>query len=250
MPITSKLVGGLGNQMFQIAVAYAHAKRMNTEAIFPNSCQVVLGRNKNYYDTIFKNIKRGMISFVGTYYKEPSYKFSPLPTNSRLYLDGYFQSFKYFNEFRNEILNLFNLSNVEIKHNSVALHVRRGDYSNFPDIHPILPLKYYEKAIEKLKELKGDDLTIYIFSDDIEWCKKNINFKNSIFVDEEDYISISMMSKCDHNIVANSSFSWWGAYLNQNPNKIIIYPSLWFGPKGPSYDLDDLFDDKCIKIEI
>lgn len=248
MPITCKLVGGLGNQMFQVAVTFAHAKKIKSEAIFPNSCQIVLGRDKNYNDTIFKNIKRGLTIFDGTYYKEPSYKFVPIPNNDNLYLDGYFQSYKYFDEYRDDILELFNLSNVQVKSNSVSLHIRRGDYSKFPDIHPILPLEYYKKALDFIKNRTKIEY-VYVFSDDIEWCKQNLSFGNLIFVDEKDYVSISMMAKCDHNIVANSSFSWWGSYLNQNPNKIIVYPSLWFGPKGPKYDLNDLFDSKCFKID-
>jgi hypothetical protein len=122
--------------------------------------------------------------------------------------------------------------------NSCSLHVRRGDYLKYPNIHPTCDVSYYEKSISLV-----DSENILIFSDDINWCKNNLLIKNkNIFFIEgnQDYIDLWLMSLCKNNIMANSTFSWWGAWLNKNKNKLVIGPKKWFG-ESLHHNTDDLY---------
>jgi hypothetical protein len=115
-----------------------------------------------------------------------------------------------------------------------SLHVRRGNYVERQQYHPLQTVEYYTKSIETI----GKDKHYLIFSDDIQWCKENLSFiENKTFVEgNKDYEDLYLMSFCKDNIIANSSFSWWGAWLNKNNNKRVIYPSVWFGNNGQITD--------------
>jgi len=127
----------------------------------------------------------------------------------------------------------FNLSNYEyilqkypIIDRTISLHIRRDDYVTSNGYHPVQPLSYYEKALDII----GDWNKLLVFSDDIEWCKSNLNFDKIQFVEEaNEFETLYLMSHVQDNIIANSSFSWWGAWLNKNPQKRVIAPKLWFG---------------------
>jgi len=120
--------------------------------------------------------------------------------------------------------------------NSVSLHVRRGDYLGKNNQY-VLPLEYYINALKILSLLKGN-YVVFVFSDDIAWCKEY--FPNFYFVQLDDYLELELMSCCKHNIIANSTFSWWAAYLNNNSNKIVIAPKKWVARKKDQ----DLIDRK------
>jgi hypothetical protein len=153
---------------------------------------------------------------------------------------GYFQTEKYFSHVRQEILEIFKFRDEfekkaeiffqEIKNRSgnreiVSLHVRRTDYTLYPDHHPTCSKEYYEKAISKF----SPDSIIVVFSDDINWCKKEFVGDKYIIADLDDpYSELCLMTKCHSHIIANSSFSWWGAWLNPKPKKVVA-PSNWFG---------------------
>jgi hypothetical protein len=125
----------------------------------------------------------------------------------------------------------------------IGIHIRRGDYLRFPDHHPILPIEYYKTAIDYFK---ADN--VFVFSDDIDWCKSNIIGDNIIYIEnEKDYIEMYLMSLCENNIISNSSFSWWGAWLNENKNKKVIGPKLWFG-NAIQFISDDIIPEGWIKI--
>ena len=172
-------------------------------------------------------------------------------------MKGYFQSSKYFSKYRDKILELFQLSSQEQKYvddyfskvksefkeckQVVSLHVRRGDYLKLPDFHTNLTMEYYTKAIENFPSA-----LFMVFSDDIEWCKENIKIPNVHYVSERDVIDLSLMSKCDSHILANSSFGWWGAYLNTKPDKKVVAPSRWF--VKDDLDTRDLYEAGWIKI--
>jgi len=122
----------------------------------------------------------------------------------------------------------------------VSVHIRRGDYLKFPDIHPTVSLDYYIKAISDIKKRK-DIKCVLVFSDDIQWCKTNfyadmIRYAEGLY----DYEEMLLMSACTHNIIANSSFSWWGAYLNENPDKIVYAPKIWCGAKA-NHGWEDIY---------
>jgi len=182
-------------------------------------------------------------------YQEQSFEFEQLPISDNTSIDGYFQSYKYFEDFKQEILNDFkfrdeilNKCQEEISKyiNPVSIHIRRGDYVNHPGFWNITP-EYIQEAFNHFND---DEYTFLIFSDDIEWCKQ-IFPEGVMFIEGNQFEDLCLMSLCDHNVISNSSYSWWGAYLNQNENKKIISPKNWFIPAKP---LDDLYPKEWIVI--
>lgn len=180
-------------------------------------------------------------------------------------LDGYFQSEKYFLSIRSELLKEFEFPRVDRRcsemyneisntRNSVSLHVRRGDYLK-PEIslyHGILPTKYYQDASE-LIESQISDPHYFIFSDDIEWCKENLTFLNKRSLvyttkEVEPWNDMMLMSKCQHHIIANSSFSWWGAWLSENKG-ITTAPANWFNPQKAIFQIQDFVPESWMIID-
>jgi hypothetical protein len=169
---------------------------------------------------------------------------------------GYFASDKYFNHMRDDILSLFLDQDIlaglrngfsSILENSVSIHVRRGDYLTYPRVYEQLGIDYYQKALSLIKEKNRVD-NILVFSDDIPWCKEHIKFSNIYFSEcMRDYGDMYLMSLCNHNIMANSSFSWWGAYFNTNKDSMAIMPHKWFKEDGPA-SADHLFRNEWITI--
>ncbi len=130
----------------------------------------------------------------------------------------------------------------------VSIHVRRGDYLKLPENHPVLPISYYIDACQRIQSLISMPLTYVIFSDDMGWCRQNFKddlFKGGIiFADDNAPIQdMCLISLCNHNIIANSSFSWWGSYLNKNEDKIVIAPTQdkWYGSAYKDWNLNDLY---------
>lgn len=244
--ISALLKGGQGNQMFQLAAASALSWRNNDEAIFSfDDCYVPLqGHSANKYrNTVFQYVKDGKFE-PKTYYKEFSHRYSPIPYKEGLLIDGYFQSSKYFEDKNEEIKNLFVLDDFRSEvGNKIGLHIRRGDYLKFSDIHPILSIDYYRRAMEML----GTDNEFIVVSDDISWCQQNLVGENIEYSElNDEVLDMSILASCKSVIIANSSFSWWAAYLNKNENCQVIAPKLWFGPLGP--DSTDIIPEQWIKI--
>lgn len=240
------LQGGLGNQMFQIAAAASLAKDLNTVSVFSdnNLSNLQPTRASTYKNNIFSriNLIENNEAFKNlSFYNEMNFSYSEIPKKDNLILNGYFQSEKYFIHNSEYIRNIYSETEEITKYidekywhinfsNAVSLHVRRGDYIKFPNIHPVCQIEYYNNSINELDHCEK----ILIFSDDIQWCKNNIKYKNCYFIEQEpDYIDLYLISRCRDNIIANSSFSWWGAWLNKNSNKKVILPLKWFGPSGP-----------------
>ena len=157
------------------------------------------------------------------------------------YIEGYFQNENYFKDFEPNIRKDFTFSNKLSKKNLdllkslewkniISVHIRRWDYLNNPDFHPICSLDYYNKAIKYIYD-KVENHVFLFFSDDSERVKENFKWDNYYFVDwntwKDSWQDMALMSKCKHNVIANSSFSWWWAWLNNNPDKIVIAPKLW-----------------------
>ena len=235
--ITCNLIGGLGNKMFQIATTQSQCIDNDDDCIF----EITDASNAhNYVDTykdnILRNVKFGK-SDATIGYPEPYFHYTEIPYKPNLHLIGYFQSEKYFQHNRQQILDLFSMDEKSkrlinekygntLKNNTCSLHVRRGDYLGLTNHHPPCTLSYYNKAMEYLSR----DTTYLVFSDDLPWCKEVFLGNNFIFIDDNtDYIDMWVMSLCKNNIIANSSFSWWGGWLNQNINKVVISPIKWFG---------------------
>lgn len=268
--IKIQIKGGLGNQMFQYAAARSLSKKYNTDLIlnteyFYNTPPKDVKRT--YQLNVFnidKNIKieteiNPLIKILQKLFlKFGSDKIQILIANLILkiklpvYLNGYFQNEKYFLDIREILLKEFTL-NKEIseetkkikeiieKSEAICLNVRRGDYlrPDYLKIYGICSMEYYNEALEYIKDRVKKPL-ICIFSDDPEWIKKEFKIDNVLFTDNRtisDYEQMYLMSLCKHNIIANSSFAWWGAWLNQNPNKIVIGPKQWLVNKT-SEELD------------
>lgn len=257
---TAFLMGGLGNQMFQIANAYAQSLENNIDCVFrPISQTPHQGKNTiEYVSNIFRNLN--FVTHLNNYqtYYEPNwyYEKKNISWITSIEFYGYYQSSKNFLGYNHEIKNLFSIDettkNFLIKKypnilldDTLSLHVRRGDYKKFPDIHPSISKSYIKSALNKI----GNYSNIFVFSDDKEWVIKNIELKNATFVEENDYIELWLMSLCKNNILSNSSFSWWGAFLNENKNKKVISPSMWFGPKGPK-NYFDIFENEWQKLDV
>src|SRR3989344_6898264 len=276
--IITKLNGGLGNQMFQYATGKRLAIKNNTELKIDNTEYQV--NNYRAYGlnnfNIIENIatqseiakikKKGWFKIIDnlkSYCKRSTinhygYDFDPniLKIKNNTYLDGNWQNEKYFLDTRKEIVKDFTLKNPidnkyadligQIKNtNSVSVHIRRGDYitnKKFSKVYNLLDEKYYQKSVKFITE-KISYPHFFIFSDDINWVKRNIDIPYpKTFVSGENeiknYEELILMSLCKHNIIANSSFSWWGAWLNKNANKIVISPDKWFNDKiGNTKDL-------------
>lgn len=200
-------------------------------------------------------------------YEEPYFQFNPSFLDlafSDIYLIGYFQSEKYFKAIESEIRKDFKVittlcdKTIAVKKqmdtcNAVSLHVRRADYvsnTHTNAVHGTCDDTYYLKSIEYIKE-NVDNPVFFVFSDDIAWAKENIKTVTSTkFVDFNDadtnYQDLALMANCKHNIIANSSFSWWGAWLNDHKNKIVIAPSRWFN--NAPYDERDVVPESWIRI--
>ena len=132
-----------------------------------------------------------------------------------------------------------------LNQNTCSIHVRRGDYLNLSEHHPLCDIEYYKDAMEHMP----NDTVYLVFSDDISWCKENFLGDNYIFIeDNSDIFDLYLMSLCHNNIIANSSYSWWGAWLNNNKNKIVVSPKMWFGPAKVGLDTKDVHCKNWIKI--
>lgn len=262
--IYCNLKGGLGNIMFQIASAHHLSNLKNTDCCFPNfenhleyanrrwhlqynKSSKFLNNSLEYKNFIDINYKNFSLNKQIKLYKYPFHYTPFLPEEVDFAIDGYFQTEKYFIDSRKDILNIFKPSDkinqlIDNKYktildgNTISVHVRRGDYKSLPDHHPLQPIEYYQESVKLLQPYDR----CLIFSDDIEWCKSNIKLERSVFIEnEKDYIEMFLMSKCDHNVIANSAFSWWGAWLNQKNNKVIA-PKNWFG-KNINHETKDVY---------
>jgi hypothetical protein len=243
--------GQLGNQMFQYALLQGISSKTGEEVVFTESIKA-----KSYLFDIF-NLTRYRIDplEIPQEYREPKFEFNEeVFTKKDTSFFGYFQSEKYFEHCSDIIKKEFTFnSETENKANGilkpfkgktlVSVHVRRGDYLINPDFHPLPSIEYYKKGFELL----DDGNTVFVcVSNDINWCKENFTNSNIIFQFNSLDVDMCLISKCDHHIIANSSFSWWGSWLSNNPNRKIIAPTPWFGPRASEYNTKDLYRDEFI----
>lgn len=231
---------GLGNQLFCIATALSYSKDQNKIAIFPEV--TTNNQVKKYFNSLYKKLKIGLlIDIFDSKYKEIKFSYDEIPAlDGNVFLSGYFQSDKYFSHNRDYIIEILNITDLQREVKSqygdycdyISIHIRRGDYLNLENYHGTLDLDYYNKAIKEF----GEKQKYIIFSDDIEWCKLNFEFlENKTFAHcQEDWEDLILMSTCRGHIIANSTFSWWGAWLSGNKT---IAPNNWFKNNIDSYDL-------------
>ena len=218
---------------------------------------------KDRLSKVIASICRKMPYYRRTAFFEKTSQFNPkiLRASGNIYLIGYWQSEKYFTDIEKMLRD-----ELAFKHNpdsdnsamvqfinqtdSVSLHIRRGDYVDRANkVHGICSLDYYKTAIETLPT--SDNPHFFVFSDDIEWATQNLKLNYPVtFVShngiEKDYEDLRLMSHCKNHIIANSSFSWWGAWLCANPEKVIIAPKKWFN--DPNRDTKDLIPHNWIRV--
>lgn len=258
---TANLMGGLGNQMFQIAHALCQGWKNNVESEFIPVSYTPMSQarqTKNYVNNIFRNIK-----FVNKIVKkqtltEWSWNESNINPNfnSTIEFNGYYQSSKNFLGYDKDIRDVFKPTEEfkkqiyetypELKNKkTTSIHIRRGDYLTISNVLPTIDISYIHHCMDVFK----DSEIFFIFSDDKKWVKENIKKDNIIIVEGlEDYEDLWMMSLCDNNILSNSSFSWWGSFLN-NKNPKVLVPSLWFGPNGPQ-PFNNIYEPSWEKVSV
>jgi hypothetical protein len=233
------LQGGLGNMMFQIAALEDMGRRSGFDTCYPDldeRLHILMDSASHSesafeYLKIFRNFNWHKNYDKAHYFRKrfsiPHRYVMIEPEDNSVYT-GYFQSERYFD--RESTLKLFEPSDM-IEYalskydfaDSCSIHVRRGDYTErYAGTYAILGTEYYQTARDMVKAKR-----YYLFSDDHAWCRDNFN-DEFVFVNEPPQVELFMMSRCTHNIIANSSFSWWGSYLNRNTDKKIIAPSAWY----------------------
>lgn len=275
-------MGRLGNQMFQYAALKGIAANRGFDYTIPNADANIQIDNYGLLEafelTTNRNVAwlRNQNQVNERFYHFDEELFNTCPDG--INICGFFQSEKYFKNveedlrkdfvFRSDWLEPCKEFMSELEGQEVAfLHVRRGDpnladkrgfkwaYVNIQDQHPVQPLEYYEEALKRFPE----DMPIIVFSDAIDWCKEQEFFASDRFMFSEPehvyedgalvpYVDLCLMSLCDHAIIANSSMSWWGAWLISNPNKKVIAPKMWFGPAYADKDTKDLIPTEWERI--
>ena len=278
--ITCNLMGGLGNQIFQIFATISYGIKSSNQFKFLDLETLGGGSSTlryTFWETFFVNLKPFLVTEFPSVQviKENGFTYKPLSViemvNNDIMIYGYFQSYKYFenyyatickiiglNGMKEELTKKLNLTN-EYLENSISIHFRIGDYKKIQEIHPLTTYDYYERSINYIKHINSDKkFNILYFCEDIDLNdvlitinKLTQKFTNYNFIRCDnslaDWEQMLLMSLCHHNIIANSSFSWWGAYFNSWTDKIVCYPSVWFGAVVNN-DTTDLCPQNWIKI--
>jgi len=244
---TIYLQGGLGNQLFQMAAAYAHCQRTRT----PLYMKCLSAAHGTYWDTYLRLFSQGV--HTGPVWKEPHFHYTPIPTSARE-LKGYFQSSRHFAEYASEIKVYFTPGDKVSKYVTekyghligglyAVIHIRRGDYFRTPasqTFHGVLTKDYYRRAVAQMRSF-NPALKFLVFSDDLPWCRRLDFLEGATFVEEADASSaLHLMSQFRYYILSNSTFSWWGAWLGEKA-EYVIAPDRWFGSAGPS-DYQDVYE--------
>ncbi len=287
--VVAKIMGGLGNQMFQYAlgrsIALKTAQDLKLDISFFTK-QKLRNYELGYFkidenftsareakllsgEGLINTVKRRLripIKKPKSYFAEDIFGYfyeELLDKTTSIYLDGYWQNERYFRDVKSTLFEDFALKDeistiaqfylAEIKSsNSVSLHIRRGDYvtnQHTNSFHGTCGLSYYEEAVRYI-EKQVDVPKYFIFSDDIAWCKQNFEFlQDKIFIENTSSIEdLELMKNCKHNIIANSTFSWWGAWLGDFVDKIVIAPKQWFADKNIQNNVGELIPIDWIKI--
>ena len=269
--IVVRINGGLGNQMFQYAFLeyikknneevyadidaykfHSHHNGYELKRVFnidaPIASVEQIKKVSFYKNSIISRVMRKLLQLeISKNFEVSEKNINMIIGDDKIlqdvYFDGFWQNSRYVTDVESVLREKFVFcneiggKNKEIlkmikDSTSVALHVRRGDYLSESGLYDICNIDYYNNAIKKLNELVKAEMNYFVFSDDIVWCKENLNIlSNAHYIDwnnnDESWIDMYLMSQCKHNIIANSTFSWWGAWLNNNIEKVVIAPKMW-----------------------
>ena len=281
--ITCNLMGGLGNQIFQIFAVLSYAIKSRNQFKFLNLARLGEGSTTvryTFWNSFFSNLKPFLLSELPQsmhIVKEKGFPYNELPIyemiNRHVMIFGYFQSYKYFekqysiicriiglDKMKEKLLTKLTLNDDELK-NTISMHFRIGDYKKIQHVHPLATYNYYESALKHIKHTNSEQSfnVLYFCEDvDIDDATDKINALRTKFPEYSfnrgdnslaDWEQMLLMSCCRHNIIANSSFSWWSAYFNSWQDKIVCYPSAWFGPSA-KHDVKDLCPPEWIKVQV
>lgn len=299
--VTIKIHGGLGNQMFEYALGRALSLRLGANlfldpaSLFDGTPRRQVSKRNYVLDQVFgikpklvlpaRLTRRVQLYYLVTafnryyprvlgmlgywrYVREKAYHFDPsiLNLKGNLYLNGFWQSEKYFKEYESVLRKDFafrhplpkeaaRMSAEMASRESVCLHVRRGDNVWSPlsrKLHPLAPVDYYRQAVAMIKAKRGADIKVFIFSDDTAWCRENLpidadhEFVGDEYAGPEGRDHLQLMTLCKHFIIPESTFSWWAAWLSANRGKIVIAPREWF--RDPSIDTRDAIPAGWLRI--
>jgi len=273
MVITCHLMGGLGNQLFQIFATIANSLQSQYQSQYVFLNQAMLGVRHTAWNTLLVALRPNLVSSLPhnmMRIDEQEFSYNPLPNvaNANVAFVGYFQSEKYFKPYYKHIYDILEIGirRDELKQKlvelegtqvTISIHFRIGDYKNIQHCHPLMPLSYYVKSLTHIQSNTLVTRVVYFCEDvDLNDVLKMVEqlitqFPNYTFVrcnpKLADWEQMLYMSFCNHHIIANSSFSWWGAYFNPLNEKIVCYPSTWFG-SGVAGDTKDLCPPEWVKI--
>ena len=284
--VSCYLMGGLGNQLFQIFTAISYGISNQRKIVLPYTETLTTGKERpTYWNSFLRNLVIFTTRVNKNYslqrfltYNERDFQYVEIPpfNQPEIMLFGYFQSYLYFEKDRDALLSMIQLpiqkNNIRQEYSGlfsynnditrvISMHFRLGDYKLNPACHPIMPFEYYHNALASIISNQNNDTHAYKVlyfceKEDNEYVSTTIQKLSILFpsvyfekVDDEipDWKQMLLMSCCHDNIIANSSFSWWGGYFNDTPDKIVCYPSVWFGP-GLQKNVTDLFPQKWTKI--
>ena len=281
--ITCNLMGGLGNQLFQIFTTISCAINTRQKFAFIDTDKLGSGETiirPTYWNNFLSKLKIFTTkSFPQMLViKEQNFRYNPLNLfmnqGKNICIYGYFQSYKYFDnnfeficriicidEIKKNVMTKANISE-DYLNNTISIHFRIGDYKKIQHYHPIMTLEYYANAFSLITNISNENeiknVLYFCEEEDLLDVYEIINklknlYPNFIFIKASNSLSdweqMTLMSCCKHNIIANSSFSWWGAHFNTNPDKIVCYPAVWFGEVA-GHDTRDLCPDKWHKIYV
>jgi hypothetical protein len=245
--VTFKPQGRLGNWLFCVATAIAYGLEHGFSVYLPGVT------NDQYHNPIysmgglpttnFSDIDRIIVE--QQYYRYDKLPFDQSYRSQNILLRGYFQNPKYFQDYRKEIIETLGFQYNKHQEDTVSVHVRRGDYLTLQHKHPLVTKEWYENAMDLFK---GKEF--YFFSDDIEWCQREFGGRKdcSFSVRQNELTDLQQISQCEHHINSASTFSWWGAWLNQNPNKKVIVPKRWLTESHSNEWTEEIVPKEWIRI--
>lgn len=240
--VTCKLWAQTANQLFMISATVAHALKMNTNYAIPRRT-ISPGLWKTYIHHL-PTLMPGQAT--KHYFRQPDHSYTPIPDESDITLEGYFQSERYWHDYKKELAKILSIEYTPEEY--ISIHVRRGDYLKFPDRFPVLPVEYYHKAIDHFLN-KGYGI-FRVFSDDIPWCKKTFSgYDFSYSENKSPLTDIDELFNSQGFIISNSTFALYPALLRQDSPEVVAPAEWrWFGPQGQEMNSKDRMPERFIKM--
>lgn len=243
--VSFRAIGRMGNFLFEAASSYGYARKYDLDWSIPNWSTDAFWSAIYLQHLVHPNYNRREDILIN----ESCHQYQELPfkeewREKNIVLNGFFQSGKYFDEYRDEILQLWNYP-YKFNEGFVSVHVRRTDYLHLATKHPPVTKEWYELAMSKFEGKK-----FIFYSDDINWCKQTFSHRNDCYFSHGTIESdLYEASWCEHNICSASTFSWWQMWLNQNKYKVVIFPDKWF-VDGYSLETTDILPDFAIRLKL